>query len=63
MKLKKMKFLLTDGGYDDGDKKKDDNGNKRRGPRTTIKAKQLEVLKHFLLVKNKGHFCCYCCCC
>ena len=49
MKLKKT-FLLTDGGYDDGDKKKDDNGNKRRGPRTTIKAKQLEVLKHFLLV-------------
>jgi LIM homeobox protein 1 len=36
--------LSLDGGYDD-DKKKDDNGNKRRGPRTTIKAKQLEVLK------------------
>ena len=39
---KNMFFL--DGGYDD-DKKKDDNSNKRRGPRTTIKAKQLEVLK------------------
>lgn len=36
---------FQDGGYDDPDKKKDDNGNKRRGPRTTIKAKQLEVLK------------------
>ncbi len=39
-------LFSLDGGYDDGDKKsKDDNGNKRRGPRTTIKAKQLEVLK------------------
>jgi len=37
--------LNLDGGYDDADKKKDDNGSKRRGPRTTIKAKQLEVLK------------------
>jgi hypothetical protein len=48
MKFKNL--LFTDGGYDDGDKKKDDNGNKRRGPRTTIKAKQLEVLKHFFSI-------------